>query len=251
LSGLASVAIGALSEYIISESAWGDDTFDYSAGDTVVDFGLGAFTLGLDKYFKGTKLGYRGLRLYATHRAAEATLDAGSELIRAGLNGQTLGAGDLLLGTGLNFLIGEGGNLVAKRFGAGGIDLRSSRSRNVPGGLPHLPRSVGAAAGEIQLTSRIGGSRFAVRQAERLGQAVQRDVDNLVAALRAGNINPGIGTRALGNNFFELRGANAGRVIVKKTGAGSFDIVGKFQGHARGDAANSAIIQRLISDYAP
>lgn len=62
-------------------------------------------------------------------------------------------------------------------------------------------------------------------------------------------MNPGIGTRALGNGFYELRGANAGRVIVKQTSAGSFDIVGKFQGHVRGDAANSSIIQRFISDY--
>ncbi len=90
------------------------------------------------------------------------------------------------------------------------------------------------------------------------GRAVRREdpthavwtVDNLLSALREGNINPGIGTRGLGKGFYELRGANAGRVIVKQAQPGTFDIVGKFQGHVRGDAANSAIIERLINDYA-
>ena len=31
----------------------------------------------------------------------------------------------------------------------------------------------------------------------------------------------------------------------------SFDIVGKFQGHVRGDDANAAIIKKLIDDYRP
>ena len=79
--------------------------------------------------------------------------------------------------------------------------------------------------------------------------AAQRDVDNLLGQLRAGNANPGIGTRSLSDGFFELRGKNAGRVIVKQTSSGTFDVVGKFQGHVRGDAANSATIQRLISDF--
>jgi hypothetical protein len=81
-----------------------------------------------------------------------------------------------------------------------------------------------------------------------MGEAAQRDVDALVSALRGGNANPGIGTRNLGGGFFELRGRNAGRVIVRRTGTNSFDIVGKFQGHVRGDAANSQIIRRLIEE---
>lgn len=114
--------------------------------------------------------------------------------------------------------------------------------------LPALPKSIGAAA-NITTRSRIGASSYATRLAEGLGQAAQRDVDALLTQLRAGNMNPGIGTRRLGGGFYELRGANAGRVIVKQTSGGSFDIVGKFQGHVRGDAANSAIIQRLIDDF--
>jgi RHS repeat-associated protein len=114
--------------------------------------------------------------------------------------------------------------------------------------LPVLPKSVGAAS-NITTVSRIAESSFAVRQAEALSTSAQRDVDALLGQLRAGNMNPGIGTRSLGGTYLELRGANAGRVIVNRRSAGSFDIVGKFQGHVRGDAANSAIIQRLIRDY--
>ncbi len=113
---------------------------------------------------------------------------------------------------------------------------------------PLIGRSLGAAA-NIRVNSRIGENPYAIRLAEKLNEAAQRDVDSLLNALREGNRNPGIGTRNLGDQFFELRGRNAGRVIIKQRSASSFDIVGKFVGHARGDKANSEIIQRLITDY--
>jgi hypothetical protein len=99
------------------------------------------------------------------------------------------------------------------------------------------------------MRSRIGGSSYATRLARSLGGAAQRDVDSLIRALGEGNMNPGIGTRRLEGGLYELRGANGGRVIVKQTGTASFDIVGKFQGHVRGDTANSRVIQRIINDY--
>jgi Domain of unknown function (DUF4157) len=115
---------------------------------------------------------------------------------------------------------------------------------------PVLPKPVGAAA-DISVESKIGKSTYAIRQAEAMSEAAQADVDNLLAQFKKGNANPGIGTRSLGDGFYELRGRNAGRVIVKQKSAGSFDIVGKFQGHARGAAANSAIIKNLIKEYKP
>jgi|GEM_PF-3492862 len=104
-------------------------------------------------------------------------------------------------------------------------------------------------AASVTTVSKIKNSSYAVRIAERMSDAAQRDVDNLLAALRGGNSNPGLGTRALGGGFYELRGRNGGRVIVKKAGESAYDIVGKFQGHARGKKANSDIIQKLMSDY--
>jgi hypothetical protein len=82
-----------------------------------------------------------------------------------------------------------------------------------------------------------------------MNAAAQRDVDHLLAEFRAGAQHPGLGTRSLGGGFLELRGKSGGRVIVKRASGGDFDVVGKFQGHARGDSANSAIINKLVSDY--
>lgn len=45
--------------------------------------------------------------------------------------------------------------------------------------------------------------------------------------------------------------ANEVRAIVKQTGAGTFEIIGKFQGDGLGDRANAEIIERLIDDYTP
>lgn len=115
---------------------------------------------------------------------------------------------------------------------------------------PTLPKSVGAAA-DITVESKIGKSTYAIRQAEAMGEAAQADADHLLAELKKGNANPGIGTRSLGDGFYELRGRNGGRVIVKQTSAGSFDIVGKFQGHIRGASANSGIIKKLMEVYKP
>jgi hypothetical protein len=88
-----------------------------------------------------------------------------------------------------------------------------------------------------------------VLPAEGLSTAGQRDVDNLLSQRSKGNPNPGIGTKRLDSGNYELRGANGGRVIVKETGLNSYDIVGKFQGHVRGDAGNSQVIQRLIREH--
>jgi hypothetical protein len=61
-------------------------------------------------------------------------------------------------------------------------------------------------------------------------------------------MNPAVGTRARGDALFEQRGANASRSIVKQTSGGAFDIVGKLRGHVRGDAANGAVVQRVMED---
>jgi hypothetical protein len=108
-----------------------------------------------------------------------------------------------------------------------------------------------AVGKDVSLTGKIGESTYATKLAEKLSGAAQRDVDNLLSQLKARNGNPGIGTRSLGNGFFELRARNGGSVIVRRTDESSFDIVGKFQGHVRGDDAISAIIKKLIDDYKP
>jgi hypothetical protein len=82
---------------------------------------------------------------------------------------------------------------------------------------------------------------------------LQEGLDTMINALNQGkNMNEaiadtigGMPTRALRNGFLELRNNANGRAIVKAV-AGKFEIYGKFQGHAMGDTANSAIINNII-----
>lgn len=111
---------------------------------------------------------------------------------------------------------------------------------------PRIARAVGAAA-NIRVDSAIKNNTYAVRLAHEMGESAQRDANNLVEALRNGNSNPGMGTKALGQGFYELRGSNAGRVVVYQADAGHFIVVGKFQGHTMGTTAHSNILGRLIN----
>ena len=101
----------------------------------------------------------------------------------------------------------------------------------------------------IEVESKINQSAYAIRQAQRVNVQAQSDIDKLQLELKRGNImNAGIGTRNIGK-YFEMRGSNNGRMIVARVGETKYEIVGKFQGHRRGDNANSAVIKRLISEY--
>ena len=139
---------------------------------------------------------------------------------------------------------GDAAPLGGPMSGMGAVRVPAQKPR-----IPRAPGGVGTGVGKGIVTSAIERNPYAKRLARGLTGVVQRDVDSLVANLLKGNLNPGIGTRALGNGFFELRGGNAGRVVIKSLGNKRYDIVGKFQGHARGDAANSAIIKNLMGGY--
>ncbi|MEM9584736.1 MAG: hypothetical protein AAGA08_16620, partial [Pseudomonadota bacterium] len=140
--------------------------------------------------------------------------------------------------------VGKAADVVGRQLNSAFTSL----ARNAASSAARIPGAIGAAP-NIRILSRISDSPFAVRQAQALSQQAQRDVDNLVAQLKAGNLTAGIGPRQLGDGFVELRGRNAGRVIVKQTSATEFTVVGKFQAHVRGDAQNSRIIQRLIEEF--
>ncbi|MEM7581858.1 MAG: RHS repeat-associated core domain-containing protein [Acidobacteriota bacterium] len=131
------------------------------------------------------------------------------------------------------------------------VSVRDAKA-GIAGGRKITQTVVGAGRRATENTIELASSArssFAKKQAKRLSQDAARDVKNLVKRLSQGNTNPGKGTSALGSGFFELRGNNAGRVIVKQVGPNAFDIVGTFQGHKGGDAKNSRIIQRFINDY--
>lgn len=101
---------------------------------------------------------------------------------------------------------------------------------------------------KISVESKIS-TFYAKKRATDMSEQAQREVDHLTKELQKGNDKAGIDPGSLGDELLELRGPNAGRVIVKKIHDTYYVIVGKFQGHVRGDAANSATIERLKRDY--
>lgn len=114
---------------------------------------------------------------------------------------------------------------------------------------PRLAQSLGAARGDIRITSNIRNTPYAKRLARSLSEQEQRRVDSLINQLFRGNPNPGIGTRALGRGYFELRAATGERVIVKQLSANHFDVVAKFSKDGKTKAWQTDVINRTIGDY--
>jgi membrane protein involved in colicin uptake len=79
------------------------------------------------------------------------------------------------------------------------------------------------------MSSAIGDDPLLTKAAQQAGksQAVQRDLDNLFSQLSNGNMNPGVGSKALaGTDVTYARGANGGRLSFRNADGG-IQIVGK------------------------
>ena len=111
------------------------------------------------------------------------------------------------------------------------------------GNTPVLVHNAGCG---ITMSSAIGDDPLLVKAAEQAGrnQTVQREMDNLSAQLSNGNMNPGIGTKALaGTDVSYARGANGARLFFRNVNGG-IEIVGK------ADKGNeSRVIGRLMQLY--
>jgi len=107
------------------------------------------------------------------------------------------------------------GGVFAKAGGKGGGEIIEGATKGVS---KHV----------VDVTSNIKAHKGLVRAAEDAGKnsKVQKDLDNLVAQLRNGNMNPGKGNKHLFNGIFEARGENGGRVYFQNVGNGIV-IVGK------------------------
>jgi len=100
-----------------------------------------------------------------------------------------------------------------------------------------------------KVKSRIKESTYAKKLAQKLSDQAQNDVDHLILQLKNGNIQAGKGFKPITKGYIELRGENAGRVIIKQVKDGTYEVVGKFTGHKRGPKENSRIIMRLIEEH--
>jgi hypothetical protein len=109
------------------------------------------------------------------------------------------------------------------------------------GNTPVLVHNCGVA-----VSSAIGGDPLLVRTAEQAGrnEKVQQDLDSLMAQLANGNMNPGLGTRALaGTDVLYARSRSGARLFFRLVDGG-IEIVGK------ADKGNeSRVIERLEQLY--
>ena len=76
--------------------------------------------------------------------------------------------------------------------------------------------------------SRVKEDPLLLKVAEDIGrkEPVKRDINHLIEMLNKGDTNPGIGTRTIAPNIFELRARNGGRVYYRKVGKEEYEILG-------------------------
>jgi RHS repeat-associated protein len=76
------------------------------------------------------------------------------------------------------------------------------------------------------VTSRIKESPRLVKEAEKAGQSNQDGIDRLMEQIRRGNIDPGLGSKPIGDGLSEARGRDGSRVYFRETPNGT-EILGK------------------------
>jgi hypothetical protein len=173
VSLVAGLAIEGALTLLDDEHEW-----NYSWTDAGVDFGLGFATSGLSTISKAAKIGKVGK--YALRAGAEVSLDTGAEVIRREIKGEDYDLGDLAVGAGRNFLIGEAGAAAARgvrrvwsQAPAPHISSRTATElRNSPGfahvasALPASPRNMlRGTEGNVglipqQIAERLSGRQF-------------------------------------------------------------------------------------------
>ena len=77
------------------------------------------------------------------------------------------------------------------------------------------------------LVSRIKESGALVRGAEAAGRSAQKSIDKLTSELARSNLNPGIGTKPIGNWISEARARDGARVYFRQLADGTIEILGK------------------------
>jgi RHS repeat-associated protein len=95
------------------------------------------------------------------------------------------------------------------------------------GTLAAMVPVIGILKGRPNITSRIGESTKLTREAQAAGKSAQKSIDHLTSELAKGNLNPGIGTRAIGSGISEARARDGARVYFRLTGEGGIEILGK------------------------
>src|SRR5690606_34508747 len=80
---------------------------------------------------------------------------------------------------------------------------------------------------DCDITSRIKESPKLVREAERTGKSHQRSIDHLQDELRKGNMNPGSGSKAIGQGISEARSRDGARLYFRQLGENAVEVLRK------------------------
>ena len=79
------------------------------------------------------------------------------------------------------------------------------------------------------LQSRINEDEGLIKAAEKAcrNRQVQDDINAMEEQIRQGNMNPGIGSKPVGEGITEFRGKNGGRILARESENGVVEILGK------------------------
>jgi hypothetical protein len=125
-----------------------------------------------------------------------------------------------------------------------GIKLTSEELARLKELLPRLEAELARIVPSLRVIGRIGDSGTLVREAGRLSDAAQREVNSLLEQYLAGNPSPGIGTKHLDGGIFYLRGRQGGRIFLRERPDGYLEILGK------ADKGNeSTVIAAVLKEF--
>ena len=119
------------------------------------------------------------------------------------------------------------------------------RCRRVAPECPHV-KVEGNLKGSIpglRVIGRMKEHDRLVRAAENLGEATQREADDLIEQYLRGNTNPGIGTKHLAGDIFYLRGNRGARVFYRENAQGYMEIL------AKTDKREEASVIKAVLEY--
>jgi RHS repeat-associated protein len=129
-------------------------------------------------------------------------------------------------------------NLSSGNYGRAAVDAAGLVLDSIATAVPAVPggaasvinatRAASAANAAKPVVSRIKESSKLVKEAEKTGknEKVQAGVDKLTSELKKGNLNPGIGSKPIGQGLSEARHDSGARVYFREKD-GAVEILGK------------------------
>ena len=131
--------------------------------------------------------------------------------------------------------------LLMKGVESGRLDAASASRLNAL--MVKVEGNLAGSAPGLRVIGRMKEHDRLRRAAENLGEAMQREADDLIEHYLRGNTNPGIGTKHLAGDIFYLRGRNGARVFYRENAEGYMEIL------AKTDKGEEASVIKAVQAY--